>query len=295
VRLVVIFPGALGDLCLLAPSLAALRARGVAVALSVQRSLGPVARMLLPALEIGPPTDGMAMASLFGAVLDPTLAHWLEGAERVHAWLARADDAAAVSSRLAACGAVVALHSVPRHDDGHHVSADYAAALGLMETPRALVAVTPSSAAVPSWQRPEGARLVVHPGAGARAKVWAQEGFRRVADDWRSAGGDVAVLLGPAEEGEVGTWTTAGYVPETGGSIIDAAALIASAPAFVGNDSGLSHLAGALDRRGVVLFGPTRPARWRPLGGRLAVVAFSARSVDEVARDVLARLGAPVP
>ena len=290
-----IFPGALGDLCLLAPSLAALGARGVAVALSVQRALGPVARMLLPALELGPPTDGVAMASLFGGVVDPTLARWLDGAERVHAWFARADDGATLSVRLAACGAVVALHPVPRHDDAHHVSADYAAALGLAEAPHALVAVPPPSAAVPSWRRPEAARLVVHPGAGARAKVWAHDGFRRVADDWRSAGGAVAVLLGPAEEGEVGAWTTAGYDPWTGGSITDAAALIASAPAFVGNDSGISHLAGTLDRRGVVLFGPTRPGRWRPLGGRLKVVAFSARSVDEVARDVRARLGAPVP
>jgi ADP-heptose:LPS heptosyltransferase len=293
-RVVVIFPGALGDLCLLAPSLAAVRGGGVAIAVSVQRCLEPVARMLLPTVELGPPTDGAAMASLFGGALDPAVVRWLDGAERVHAWLARAADPAAVSTQLAARGAVVALHAVPRQDDDHHVSVDYAAAFGLLEVPQPSVAVVPPSTA-PSWRRPAPARLVVHPGAGARAKVWAREGFQRVADGWRSAGGDVAVLLGPAEEGDADVWKAAGYVPVTEVSIADAAAWIASAPTFVGNDSGVSHLAGALARRGVVLFGPTRPARWRPLGGRLDVVSFSTRSADVVARDVLACLGAPVP
>ena len=35
---------------------------------------------------------------------------------------------------------------------------------------------------------------------------------------------------------------------------------------MVGNDSGPSHLASALGVRGVVLFGPTDLAIWRPLG-----------------------------
>ena len=38
------------------------------------------------------------------------------------------------------------------------------------------------------------------------------------------------------------------------------------ASAFVGNDSGISHLAAAIGTPGVVLFGPTDPRRWRPLG-----------------------------
>ena len=38
------------------------------------------------------------------------------------------------------------------------------------------------------------------------------------------------------------------------------------AAAFVGNDSGVSHLAAAAGAPGVVIFGPTDPDRWRPLG-----------------------------
>jgi hypothetical protein len=294
-RVVAIFPGALGDLCLLAPSLAAVRARGAAVALSVQRSLAAVARLLLPDADLGPAIDGLAMSSLFGPTLDPTVARWLDGADVVHAWLARAADAAALEARLGACGAGVALHAVHRGDEGPHASESYAEDLGLARPIRALVVTTPGAAKLAWGGDSVSTRMVMHPGAGARAKVWAREGFQRVADDWRDAGREVAVLLGPAEASDVPAWTAAGHVPIVGRSIVDAAALLASAAIFVGNDSGVSHLAGALDRRGVVLFGPTRPARWRPLGGRLDVVSFAGRTVDEVWRDVRARLGALVP
>jgi ADP-heptose:LPS heptosyltransferase len=136
-------------------------------------------------------------------------------------------------------------------------------------------------------------RLVVHPGAGARAKRWSGPGFRRVADAWAGAGGEVAVLLGPAEEDDAGAWSAAGYEPSTRLSLRDAAGLMGSAPLWVGNDSGMSHLAAALGRRGAVLFGPTRPRRWGPLGS-LATVVFPGRSVDAVSQEVLRLLRAPI-
>jgi len=46
------------------------------------------------------------------------------------------------------------------------------------------------------------------------------------------------------------------------------AAIARIATAFVGNDSGVSHLAAAVGASGIVIFGPTDPARWRPLGSR---------------------------
>jgi ADP-heptose:LPS heptosyltransferase len=38
------------------------------------------------------------------------------------------------------------------------------------------------------------------------------------------------------------------------------------AAGFVGNDSGVSHLAAAAGAPGVAIFGPTDPDRWRPIG-----------------------------
>jgi ADP-heptose:LPS heptosyltransferase len=38
------------------------------------------------------------------------------------------------------------------------------------------------------------------------------------------------------------------------------------ADCFIGNDSGISHLAWAMGKKTIALFGPTNPAQYRPLG-----------------------------
>lgn len=288
-RVVVIFPGALGDLCLLAPGLAMLAARGTQVDVSVRRALVPVARMLLPTSGKGPPADGAAMASLFGAAIDPGLARWLAGADHIHAWLARGDADGSLRMRLVRF-APVALHAVPRDDGPRHASEEYGAALAVDAPLAPIAAVAPPSALALPWRDPPRARLVLHPGAGARAKMWSRDGFLRVAEGWRAAGGEVAVLLGPAEEHDRSFWEAARFPPFVGLTLVDAAALVASAQHWIGNDSGMSHLAGAFRRHGVVVFRTTRPARWRPLGAGLAALECDGRTTDAVAGDALALL-----
>jgi ADP-heptose:LPS heptosyltransferase len=114
--------------------------------------------------------------------------------------------------------------------------------------------------------------LLLHPGSGGKKKRWELEGFRQVACWWQQEClGKCLVLLGPAEEGEVEQWRDVGDV-ETGLSLWQVAALLSRADLYLGNDSGVSHVAGAVGARGVVLFGPTRPSQWKPLGGNLSVV-----------------------
>jgi ADP-heptose:LPS heptosyltransferase len=54
----------------------------------------------------------------------------------------------------------------------------------------------------------------------------------------------------------------------------------------VGNDSGVSHLAGLSGARAFVLFGPSSAQVWRPLGPRVSVRTFDIeprRLAEEVA------------
>ena len=55
--------------------------------------------------------------------------------------------------------------------------------------------------------------------------------------------------------------------------IPERAALCAEADLFVGNDSGISHLASAVGTPTVTIFGPTSPNRYRPLGPNARVCA----------------------
>ena len=79
-------------------------------------------------------------------------------------------------------------------------------------------------------------------------------------------------VLGPAEEDLRPLFDDFGIPTVSMLPLATVASLAGFAAGFVGNDSGVSHLAAAAGAAGVVLFGPTDPARWRPLG-RITVLS----------------------
>ena len=287
-RIAVLFPGALGDLLLLAPALAAVAAAGTTVDLAVRRALADLAKELAVP---GPPVDGALVSALFAGAAPPALAAWLAPVDVVHAWIGAPDPAVRAAARAAGVRDV-RFHAVVRTDGEAHASADYAGALGIVGAPAPLRLPRPDAPPPVPWGVASAHRLVLHPGAGSAAKRWSSDGLRWVADDRCRRGGEVVVLLGPAEEGLAPFWQASGHAVARGCSLAAAAALVASAPQFVGNDSGVSHLAGALGCAGVVVFTTTRPERWRPRGGALTVVRAAGRSAAEVACEVAARLAA---
>jgi heptosyltransferase-2 len=60
---------------------------------------------------------------------------------------------------------------------------------------------------------------------------------------------------------------------------------------FLGHDSGLSHLAAAVGRPCVLLFGPTDPAMWAPPGPRVQVIRRGATPDCISVEEVLEALG----
>lgn len=119
--------------------------------------------------------------------------------------------------------------------------------------------------------------LCLHPGSGSARKNWPKEDFLEVADGafrrWRLPS---TVLIGPAEQGQRAFWREAGgpsLSVEEGLPILEVARMLRRAALYVGNDSGITHLAAAVGVPVVALFGPTDPARWAPRGGRVEVLA----------------------
>jgi len=68
----------------------------------------------------------------------------------------------------------------------------------------------------------------------------------------------------------------------------DLPGLLAACDTFVGNDSGVSHLAAAVGVRTTAIFGPTDPTRWAPLGENVIALRWGSAgqwpSVDDVLR-----------
>jgi ADP-heptose:LPS heptosyltransferase len=79
-------------------------------------------------------------------------------------------------------------------------------------------------------------------------------------------------VIGPAEEDllpELSRRAATVHRPHNG---IELLALLRSAAAYIGNDSGVSHLAAWAGLPSVVIFGPADPVRWRPRGRRVEIV-----------------------
>lgn len=117
---------------------------------------------------------------------------------------------------------------------------------------------------------PAGAFVLASPLAGWRAKQWPLEYYARLAQRLRREAGVPLVLNGPPGERETlaGVADAVLYSSSIEG-LIDATR---RAAAVVGVDSGPLHVAAALGRPGVAIFGPTDPAQTGPYGGAFTVL-----------------------
>jgi len=122
-----------------------------------------------------------------------------------------------------------------------------------------------------------GGVMVLCPGAEyGPAKRWPAVHFARVARHAVAAGQQVW-LLGSARDAhvcaEIEARVATGVINLAGRTtLLDAVDLLAQADRVVSNDSGLMHVACALDRRVVAVFGSTSPAFTPPLGPEAVVV-----------------------
>lgn len=119
-----------------------------------------------------------------------------------------------------------------------------------------------------------GAYAAAHVASSANAaKRWELARFAAVFDELATRRGLPVVLLGSAREksvnGVAATLAKKARVFDLSGatSLPEALGILAGAALFLGNDSGLAHLAGAAGTPSVVVFGPTDPEATRPWDG----------------------------
>ena len=110
----------------------------------------------------------------------------------------------------------------------------------------------------------------MHPGSGSPRKNW--EGMDDVARDWQRARPTASSRCWVPPSVERGTRVPADVVV-AGEPLERVAAMLRRAHRYLGNDSGISHLAGLLGARGVVLFGTPTPR----VGPRSASACTSCR------------------
>jgi ADP-heptose:LPS heptosyltransferase len=110
----------------------------------------------------------------------------------------------------------------------------------------------------------------VHPGGGlwreSKNKRWPLERFKELAAKIKSrySNAHIIIFKGPDEQ-DMDDSFFEGCIVSAHDYLTDAA-IIESLDIFVSNDTGLAHTANALKTDLVVIFGPTDPMRFRPLG-----------------------------
>jgi ADP-heptose:LPS heptosyltransferase len=125
--------------------------------------------------------------------------------------------------------------------------------------------------------------LALHPGAGSVVKRWGIENFRSLAHRYlQQQIGKLLIVEGPAEVG-LGRELVRDLTPSCvllleSAPLFLLAALLSFCCAYVGNDSGISHLAAGLGVPAVTIFGPTSPEQWVPLGERVTILRDSCLS-----------------
>jgi ADP-heptose:LPS heptosyltransferase len=271
----VLFPGALGDYLCVRPTLLRLRDDATGEITVVTRA--PYFPLLaadgIEAISI----ERREVADLFAASpLRTETMQLLGGREEIHSWTGYGD------ANFAARLETLARHRARVHPfralrDDEHASDYYARCAAT----RPLHQPLPIGEAARRWAEAHLATrrrvLVVHAGSGGRHKNWL--GMEQVARRWHESGGAVVQLAGPSEADAPPLDFAAALCDA---SLDRVAALLRAADCYLGNDSGISHLAAAAGARGLALFGPTSARQWRPRGDDLRVLAAQ-RSCDSCA------------
>jgi ADP-heptose:LPS heptosyltransferase len=275
-RICAIFPGALGDFICFMPTLQALGRKG-RVDLLARREFGD----LVPDGVTVSSLEGWAISGLFlESARSADAEKFFRAYDAVYSWFASGNEGFVQRLKAITDGRA---HLFPFRSLGAkmHQADYYIRCLG----------DRPADANVPRVElRPEALQwrekfwldhalvgrpiLTIAPGSGAREKNWPEEFYCAVALGWREATGGAAIVLsGPVERERGGVaLLRESCLVASGLTLSQAAALLSRSDVYLGNDSGISHLAAALGTRTVSLFGPTDPARWAPRGKKVTVL-----------------------
>jgi predicted lipopolysaccharide heptosyltransferase III len=108
---------------------------------------------------------------------------------------------------------------------------------------------------------------VIHPAAAFETKRWATEKFARVVEALAERGLAAVVIITPNEKQiieELSKESSAPIIALNDLSLPEVTALASRASLFVGNDSGIAHIAAAAAAPCVVIFGSSNTVHWRP-------------------------------
>lgn len=285
--ILIVHPGALGDVLLALPSLRAARAGFPTHALVVVAGM-EVGRLLRACAEIDTviPLEAGALAELLAGPesVKPVLRGWLRRCDLAVCWMKDPDGKLHAALRELGAGRAIVRSPVSSGCEAVHQTARF------LETVSDVVPVgtferglrLPHSILAGGRSRLAGlgafrnqSLVAIHPGSGSRHKCCEPAVFAALVEWCRTNDLFPMLVGGPADE-EMVERVSELCRPQPPVlqrlDLLSIAGGLAWADLFVGQDSGLTHLAAALLRPTVALFGPTESRRWAPRGSHVTIL-----------------------
>ncbi len=282
-KIVALHQGAIGDLILSVPALLTIKkaypGRGLEL-LGFPAILALIENMADRIVSI----DSVRLSALYGECEDipPGLRSFLEGFERIFLFSAR--DTGRFIENMQRCNpATLPVRTFP--EGPQHVTdfqlAQLEAAGYMPADPVPRVTVLPENytrAEKYLRNRTSGGRLIaVHPGSGGKKKNWPVALLASLLHQVHAeTGAGLLLIQGPADQDQVNDLVSEiselPYKKVDNADLPLVATLISRCALFIGNDSGMSHVAAALGVSTIVVFGPTDPAVWGPRGESVSIL-----------------------
>lgn len=126
---------------------------------------------------------------------------------------------------------------------------------------------------------------VVHPGSGSPRKNWPLDRFVALSETIaRDCGALPLIVLGEADaslrEPLLAACPDARLLEQL--TLVELAGVMSQVPNYVGNDSGITHLAAALGLRVTALFGPSNAVQWAPKGDRVTLLQAPSGNLSDI-------------
>ena len=290
--LLVVHQGALGDFVLALPALKTIREAfplARAVIMGYPRILELVEKRFYADEIFSIDQKGMATFFVREGAIDLTLSEFFKRFDLIVVFGKDGGGTVVANLRRVCRGQVLPINSFPPWDEKVHVTDHLLKQLtsfGLRASdpnPRLHLNESDRKWAKHFWNNkgvtPEEQSkvIVLHPGSGSKKKVWPLERFVHLANTLQAhLGSKIFIILGPAEGPEVqrafeGMRSTK-FILAKGLTLLQLGSVMAGCRFYIGNDSGVSHMAAALGIPTVLIFGPTDERVWSPRGEKSFVV-----------------------
>jgi ADP-heptose:LPS heptosyltransferase len=277
-KILLVRGGALGDFILTLPVLASLRRHFPTHALEILGYERAAALAVAGGLADGVSAlESPALAGFFArdGAWPARAAAYFAGFELIVSYVY--DPDMIFQSNVARCGAARFLAGPHRPDESSGLHAAQALLrplelLGLSEADPCPRLVLPGPAELSA-----NPRLALHPGSGSDRKNWPEPKWAEFLKRLAATTGWHFLLIGGEAEGARCERLGTALPPHRARlaqnlPLLELAQRMRSCAAFIGHDSGITHLAAALDLPGLVLWGPSNEAVWRPVSKRMRLL-----------------------